>query len=381
MSEKEVFDEDEISLFDLVNPLIVQWKMWVACAVFGLVVGAAWWLSKGFEAELAARPVRKLEFVQWRSISNGLPILAENLGQIPGISPEKKALFELASSSTWWQKNVTPDYSVSKNDIKNLGLDEKQLEAGIINRIVIKAPGGSKADAMQMAYAVEDFIRDGGAYLAIKSILSRYEVDAIDVDKKLRARISKDEVELAYLNKRADAIETLRKRYPDNEKSASQAFLDPKDNAAKYLPLGTQLMAVKTEINAIEESLSRSRDILEQQRVIQSFLSKALPLLKVETSGFDLLVKLGKIEGEIRRSTDAGNKQQVLALDLIAEQMAGVKAGYSQLFEGNSSGFARRAPKIPMVLGALAGLLIGVLWIFVASAFRRGRQSGELKSR
>ncbi len=52
-------------------------------------------------------------------------------------------------------------------------------------------------------------------------------------------------------------------------------------------------MAVKTEINAIEESLSRSRDILEQQRVIQSFLSKALPLLKVETSGFVLLAKLG----------------------------------------------------------------------------------------
>lgn len=117
-------------------------------------------------------------------------------------------------------------------------------------------------------------------------------------------------------------------------------------------------MAVKTEINATEESLSRSRDILEQQRVVQSFLSKALPLLKVEMSGFVLLAKLGEIEGELRRSIDAGNKQQVLRLIWIVEQMAGVNAGYSQLFEGNSSGFARRTPKIPMVLGA--GLFVGI---------------------
>lgn len=151
-------------------------------------------------------------------------------------SVRRKALFELASNSTWWQKERYAGLQRFKNDIKNLGLDEKQVDAGVINRIVIKAPGGSKADAMQMAYSVEEFIR--WRVFGDQEHLSRYEVDAIDVDKKLQARISKDEVELAYLNKRAEAIEILRKRYPDNEKTASQAFLDPKDNAAKYLPLG-----------------------------------------------------------------------------------------------------------------------------------------------
>ena len=373
MNETGLIEGDEISLFDLINPLIARWKTWVGAAFFGVVVGAAFWASKGFEAELAARPVRTLEFAQWRSLSNGLPALAENLRQIPSASPESKALFDVISQPGWWAKNVTPEYTYSKSDIKELSLSDKQLETNSVSRLIIRGQGTNRDEALRMAQDIERHIREGGVYIAAKSVLNQYALDAQDIYQKLQAKISKDMLELEYLNKRAEAIESLQKKYPDNEKSGSQAFLDPKDNAAKYLPLGTQLVAVKTDINAVEESLSRSNDRLEELKVVQQFLSKGLPLLERETSGFALLAKLSEVEKEMRRSVDASNLKQILALNLIAEKLAGIEVGYGQLFEENSLVTARRAPKLPIALGLVAGLLLGVMWVLFSDAYRRAR--------
>ena len=373
MNETELLEEDEISLFDLINPLIARWKTWVGAASVGLVVGAVFWVSKGFDAELAARPVRRLEFAQWRVLSNGLPALAEHLREIPSTTPESKALFDVISQPGWWTKNAIPQYTYSKNDIKELNLSDKELDTTSINRLVIRARGGGRDDAVRMVRDIERYIRDGGVYIAAKSALSQYALDSQDIFQNLQAKISKEMLELEYLNKRAEAIESLRKRYPDNEKSVPQAFLDPKDNAAKYLPLSTQLVAVKTEINAVEESLSRSNDRLEEQKVVQQFLSKGLPLLEAETSGFALLAKLSEVEKEMRRSVDTSNLRQILALNLIAERLAGIEVSYGQLFEENSLVTARRAPKLPVALGLVAGLLLGVMWVLFSDAYRRAR--------
>ncbi len=373
MSETELVEEAEISLFDLINPLIERWKTWAGAACVGLVVGSAFWVSKGFDAELAARPVRGLEFAQWRVRSDGLATLAEHLRDIPSTSPESKVLFDVISERGWWAKNVIPEYTYSRSDIKELNLSDKQLNTTSINRLVIRARGAGRDDAVRMARDIERYIRDGGVYIAIKGVLSQYALDSQDIYQNLQAKISKDMVELEYLNKRAEAIKSLQKTHPENEKSVPQALLDSKDNAAKYLPLSTQLVAVKTEINAVEESLSRSRDRLEEQQVIQQFLSKSLPLLEAETSGFALSAKLSEVEKEMRRSVDTSNLRQILALNLIAERLAGIEVSYGQLFEENSLVTARRAQKLPIALGSVVGLLLGVMWVLFSDAYRRAR--------
>lgn len=108
MNENEMHQDDEISLFDLVNQLLVQWKIWVGGAFIGLLIGFAFWWQKGFEAELAARPVRTLEFVQWRSLSSGLPALADSLRRLSAIEPEMERLFDLVSGTGWWKKMLLP---------------------------------------------------------------------------------------------------------------------------------------------------------------------------------------------------------------------------------------------------------------------------------
>lgn len=377
-SQKMGFEEDEISIYDVIEPLVAQWKTILAAALLGLLIGVIGWWLKGYEAELNSQPVAPLDFVAWRQITSGLPALAEKRALGAESDPVKAGFYEIVSQPEWWSKNVVPKYKYSKNDVKELAAISKEaLESGatIFESVAFRARSRDSSVASKRVRDAKAYVSEGGLLLALKSSLERYELGERQIASLLRAKTSKEQLELTYLNDRAAALDDLLLKYPEKSGASIQTVLDPKDNSSKYLPLGTQLVAVKTEINAIKESLERSRDQLEGAKVTRIFIDKTLPLIEAVPDGFALAAKINEIVAEIALGIDSANQPQLLAINQIASEFASINERYKALFESNGLVSIRRPGKTqPMALGIIGGLLSGVMFVFVSTAWRRARR-------
>ena len=369
------FDADEISLYDIVAPLLERWRTLLVASVFGVLAGlSGWWLT-GYTFELKALPITSLNFVEWRRISSGLPALAEERSQRTDSDPLKAGWYGTLARSDWWSKNVVPQYRFSKKDLKELvaiSKDAQENGATIVDTVVFRATGRDSKEAALFLRGAEEFVREGGLLLALKSDLLRYDLHESTISAELRAKTSREQLELTYLNKRASGVDALIQKYPEKSGALNQTVLDPKENSSKYLPLGTQLVAVKTEIRAIEEALERSRDQLEGAQVTRAFLDQALPLLITDINGFELSEKINVIAADLRRGIDPANKPQTVAIDQIVVEFRSIGERYKTLFEDNTMiSTARSGKLLPMALGLIGGLLSAVLLVSAGNMWRR----------
>ena len=382
MNENEMVQDDEISLFDLVHSLLENWKPIAVAALLGVLAGAgAWWL-KGYEAEVKAKPVAPLDFVEWRQVVAGLPALAESRALADASSGGEKRLYQMLSKGEWWSKNVTPQYRYAKSDIKDLpGIAKEEQERGatIIESVLFRAKGGDRAEAIALATEAENFVREGGLMMALKSIVERLDLAGRRVTAEVQVKISREEVELGYLQKRAAMLKKLAQQYPNNkQQNVLQSVLDPQGDLVRFLPLSTQLIGVEMEINRIEESLSRSRDRLEGARVTNAFVERGLPLLRSDEEGFALAKKLMQIEAEVRKGIDPANKAQMAAIDDVANELNNHYQRFKSLFEADLMASVQRPARgLLLALGLAGGGLAGILFVFVRTAWRRARREHE----
>lgn len=378
MDENEMVQDKEISLYDLVQPLLEHRKLIVVTAFLGVLAGAAGWWMKGYDAELKVRPVAKLDFVEWRRIVTGLPALAESRLTKAQTSGSDEALYRKLGSSEWWSRNVIPQYRYSKTDLKEFGTlskDEQERGAMQIELVAFRGKASERTDAVAAVIGAERFFREGGLLLALKSFVERLDLDTRRVPAEVQAKIARDEIQLSHLRKRVVLLNHLAKQYPEKLITSVQTVLDPKDASARYLPLGTQQIAVEGEINAIEESISRARDRLAEARVVRAFIEKALPLIKSGPEGFGLAKKLEAIEAEVRTGIDRASKAQVAAINDIARELNDSHERFKSLFESdNFVSVKRPALGQPVALGLVGGGLAGILLVFVRVAWQRARR-------
>lgn len=373
---REMMQEDEISLYDLVQTVLEGWKLIAVMAFLGVLAGAAGWWMKGYDAELKAKTVASLDFVEWRRIVTGLPALAEK--RAASASAESLALYRLLERSEWWSKNVVPQYRYTKNDLKDLGAVAKEdLDRGTtqIEAVLFRGKGKDGDDAAAVVVGAERFVREGGLLLALKSMVERRDLDARRVLAETEAKLARGEVELGYLRQRSRLLANLAQRYPEKQTASLQTVLDPKGDSARYLPLGTQQIAVESEINALEESLNRARDRMAETDVSRAFVGQALALLKSEPDGFALAERLLAIEAGIRKDIDPSNKAKLAAINEISSEVNGARERFLSLFEKDGLVSVQRPGRgMPLALGLLGGGLAGVLLVFFGSAWRRARR-------
>ena len=264
-TQNAAFEDGEISIYDIVEPLVRQWKTVLSATILGLLLGIFGWWFKGYEAELNLVPVAPLDFVEWRKITAGLPALAEKRVSDTQSDPAKSDLYEMLSKPEWWLKNVSPKYKYSKSDIKELAaISQEAQESGatIIESVAFRVMDVDGSSAAKKVRDVAAYVSEGGLLLSLKSALERDELRERQLAYSLSSKTANERLELTYLNSRADALDKLLLKYPEKPGASTQTVLYPKDNSSKYLPLSTQLVAVKIEINGIIESLERSRDQL-----------------------------------------------------------------------------------------------------------------------
>lgn len=284
-----------------------------------------------------------LDLLSWKAIQTSLPSLAAQALGSGSLPSEQRGIFRNLAHERWWQKNIIPKYALSKADTKDLAVVGKALDAAstTILSLTISAEGGSKESAIESVHAAANFLRTGGAYLQLRSLLNAYDSDTILVAAEIQKKISAIELEMVYQERRAKNLEELRKRFPAAS-AVGQQLLDPTDSNAKYMPIVTQLIAVNEDINKSHESLIRLNARLTQLQLIRNFLDQAMPIAEETLDGLALEKKLLLIESAIREKMRKGDLVGEEVLDRLREQLMQISTRFTKGLEANTTPIANK---------------------------------------
>ena len=323
------------------------------------------------------------DLISWRIASKNLPNLATELLTKDLIKPEEKELFEQLSSYKWWQSNVVPTYALSKSDVKDLASVGKDLDsagATILN-FVITGKSVDKAKAVQLTGIASQFIRTGASYLMVKELLSKYQSEVNHQDVEIQKNRVTQRLELQYLKEKAERLTQLQKRFP-NQPIMNSNVLDPKDSGAKYLPVVTQLIAVNTDINQIEENLARLDDQSEQLLVLKTFLEKVKALENTSANGLLLIKGLLQVEVDLRKAILPQTLVQQVQLERIKTDLVRIQVKFTEGLVNPIEVSVTKPSKLKFLVGGGAvGFMLGVLLLLFLRMWNNYRpSSGPVKS-
>jgi len=375
-------DDSEITLLDIIQFAMDSWKKLALAAIVGLLIGVgSWFAFGGYSAQtILLNNSNGLDLVSWKAIQKSLPNLAAQIVE-DGKAPQgQEGLYRTLSGEDWWLKNAIPSFAISKADTKDLGGANRDFDvaATTILSLIINAGGSSKEAAIEAAKAAAKFLRTGGAYLQLRSILSSYEGETISAVADIQKKITTTQIEMSYQQQRAKSLEELYKRYPSN--SSVGQVVDAKDSGAKYLSITTQIVAINNDINQSKENLQRLRDRLSQLALVKKFLIQASPLVESTYDGLVLGEGLLDIEHQLRETIAKDDLQQQEILDQIDAQLLQVAARFTKGLEANTLPTSKKAGLLKSAAGGLLGAFFLMLCLLLGQRAWRGMKS-ELAKR
>jgi hypothetical protein len=368
INQENLPSDSDISLGEIIVFFSTNSKQLVLGGVLGALLGLSTWFFVGYKAELVINNNNAINFVSWRSLSKNLPNLASDLVERGNLSTSDEAFYKKLSDPKWWTKNVVPTYTISKSDAKELAGISKELQdtAGTsITNLIINYSSFDKQDALDNVEKINDFIRSACTYLTVKEMLNGYESEALALDAEIQQKIKTAEVELQYLSKKANNLEELRQRFPANVGANFQNIIDPKDAAAKYLPISTQLVAVNTDIYNTQESLSRLSDSLMRNLIIKQFVEQSLPLVHSgNKDGLLLVDQLIKVQENIRDTIHPNDIKNIKAVNEILATLISTKTRFSKFLESFLAPTAEKPNLLlPLISGFFAGVFFSLLFV------------------
>lgn len=331
-------DGNEISFLDIIHFLQISWKKLLLASIVGAVLGfGVWSFLVDYQAELVLDNNGGIDLVSWRRLQKSLPNLADQMIVEGKVVDANLIVFKWMSDEEWWPKNVKPTYAITKADSKDLASTVGLESAGAsIQSLVITGKATSKELALERVKVETNFILNGAAYLAIRSMINGMEAQVISADNDLQKKIADTQIELQYQAKRLTNLESLFKRFPAESKVSSQ-ILDAKDSGAKYLPISTQIIAANTEINSNKEALERFKDRSQQIIILKEFLEKATPLIDGSFDGLELTNKLLSIVDALEVKTKAGDLQSLAYISGLRSSLLANRSHYTKGFVQNTA--------------------------------------------
>ena len=366
--QENLTPDSDISLGEIIVFFSTNLNKLALGGLLGAFLGLSAWFFVGYKAELVINNNNAINFISWRSLSKNLPNLASDLVERGNLSTADETFYKRLSDPKWWTKNVVPTYTISKSDAKELAGISKELQdtAGTsITNLIINYSSFDKQDALDNVERINRFIRTAFTYLTVKEMLNSYESEALALDADIQQKIKNVEVELQYLSKKANNLEELRQRFPENVGANFQNIIDPKDAAAKYLPISTQLVAINTEIYNNQESLSRLSDSLIRNLIIKQFVEQSLPLLDSgNKDGLLLVDQLIKVEENIRSTIQPNDTKNIKTVNEILATLLSTKTRFNKFLENFLAATAERPnPLLPLIGGFFAGLFCSLLFV------------------
>lgn len=371
--------ECEISVDEIVNFLLKDWKKLLIAAVIGATLGLSGWFVLGSysssyvlfsgNSKLNNSLINPFEVVTWKFFQKSLPILAHQIVDENKAPSGKISFYKVMSDEDWWQKNVVPTYAITKADFKNFSLTNKDLESTstTILYLTVTANGPSRKQAEDNARLVIKFIRSGGAYIQIRALLSGYENQVINGAADLHQKITSTKYAMNYQQDLIRKLEDLQKRFPGNKESI-QMTLDFKDEYVKFLPLQTQIIAANRDLNDSKERVVRLEKKLSEIALVKIFLDQAFSLEEKTFDGLVLSKQLLEIESSLRARLSRDDSVEMLFLDKLHAELLEIDWFFNRGLDTNAQPFP--IERKGMLISIVSGLVIAPLLVCLA-LFRR----------
>jgi hypothetical protein len=154
--------------------------------------------------------------------------------------------------------------------------------------------------------------------------------------------------------------------------------VDVNEDVAKFLPIATQLVAVLTDINLLDEKLLRLQQEKSKLEIASEFVTRANIVLKSGLHNQSLITDLLNLEGEMRKNSPSNDLSKIIVLDEIKNNLVIIKTSYTSGLQQFSPP-AVVAPKyvkpagIGLFAGAFFGLFFSVFLVFSRTAMNRRR--------
>lgn len=375
----ELAQESEISLADIVNFLAQSWKKLVAAALAGALLGLGFWfLVASYQVSINLRNNEGLGILSIKSLQATLPNLASEILEKKQAPEGKADLYRAMSDPEFWTKKaITPVFSLTKADIKDLGAEVKDANNSILF-LVIKGFGATKDSATQNAMSTTQFFREGGAYMAIRDLYTAQQSDFLGSQARIEAKINATLIELEYQKNRLKSLEELGKRFPVESRVSSQV-IDPKDSGAKYLPINTQIIATNTDISNNNEGLLRLRDQQAQQEQIKRWLELSGPLIEKNYNGLELNKELLALETKFRSDIKSPDPKAYAFVDNVRTNLLSNEARLRWGLVQDGTPTAQKSGFLKSLAGGLVGALLLTLLFLLGQRVWSNIKSGDAK--
>lgn len=370
--------EGQISLLNVINFLQESWKKLAIAAITGTIFGFGnWFLLGSYQAQLALINNNSLSVLSLKSLQQTLPILAAQVidkGQVPD---GQGSLYRAMSSPDWWRTTITPVYSLTKADIKDLGVDMKEGSNTILF-LNINGVASSNAAAIQNAQCIIQFIHQGFAYLTIEGQIRDQQTSFLSSQADVDSKINSTQVELGYQRARLKNLEELAKRFSSDMRINSQV-VDSKDSGAKYLPISTQIIAINTDINGSTESLERLRDRQLWLRGLKEWLVEAEPLVAKSFNGIQINQELMALEEKQRASIGQADPKSLAFLDAVRNSLLVNQARFKFGLVESPTISIKKPGMAKATVGGLVGAVFVMLLALIGQRFWRTFKDGNTK--
>lgn len=371
-AEQQIAENElDISLNDIFSEIIVffltYWKFLIVGAISGFAIALCGvLLFSKYEAEATIRNgSSKISYSMWADLRKELPILAAKISEH---EKNSESFLNVLSSETWWNKNVTPIFAVTKEDAKEVfGMPKEMQEAGalLIKYFVVNVKEQSKEEALKNLSTATSFLRSGAAYLALKNFIGTFQSTLLLTKPKIERDILTSNTQLAVLNRHLANLELLRAKFP---KDTGSLPVDLKDPSAKYLPLATQIIALNHDIREQKEKLVLLNDGLSQIAIIDSFVSQAQPAMDKNFDGLLTLAELEQIESSLRKGISNSDVNDILILNDIKYNLAVIKSNFTyELGQPTSISVSKPFSIKLIVIGLASGFFLALLGSFCSA--------------
>jgi hypothetical protein len=336
-----------------------------------------WFLVASYQVSINLRNNEGLGILSIKSLQATLPSLAAEILEKNQAPEAKLGQYRSMSNPEFWKKALTPVFSLTKADIKDLGAEIKDVNNAILF-LVIQGSGGSKESATQNADAVTQFFREGGAYMAIRDLFSNQRAAFLGAQARIESKVNATLIELEYQKARLKSLEELGKRFPVESRSSIQAF-DPKDSGAKYLPINTQIIAINTDINNNNESLSRLKDQQAQQDQIKLWLERSGELIDKSYNGLELNSQLLALEAKFRGEIKSADPKAFAFVDDVRTSLLSYEARFRWGLLQDGTPTAKKPGMIKFTAGGLIAALFLALLALLGQRVWLNIKSGSAK--
>lgn len=373
---------DDFSLWQAADFLLEHLKLLLLSAVTGALLGiSAWYLLAPYRGQVIIsveklRNVEKpgiaeaaIDYLGWLSIQQKFPLLVTKRLGVKN-DGEEADLGALATSE-WWQQNVTPTYAFGKLGTRppaGLNKEQQDAEANSISTLVISDKQRSPEAVERRLRFAADIIREGGAYLTLQNLMTRYQSEVETGDAVLQHKISATELDMKYMKVRASSLEALRSRFPQSQISIGADV--------KIVPVVSQLVAVYSDIASAEESVARLRAQIGQIALKREFLAKATPMVAEEFAGLKLVDRLIDIEKGQRAKIPAAETDRLVVLDTLHSELLSIRARFSNgLVDHPATKPARPSFWFPLIGGMIGASLLATVWLWLWQGWARHRRA------